>query len=478
MVSSLTSLLAWAAVVGASPLVRHRAVDSLNEEATAEAHQRDNGATRAFSNVEIRTSDGKCLFVDELSGDFRANLTPVQIADCGSTDGQGWDVITAGAHIRGDGVALIVSSLTNACLNFDSRRQAGNQLLLFSCGGRADGGGDVTDSQLFDFDGGAGPLSLSPQNEGGNFCATARGNTLDIANCQNGDASQTFTIGGGAPASGNNGGNGGNNDDNNGGNNGGDENAGNGGNGGNGSSVTVTPTTAPSAAPAQSTTTAPGAGNGNNNDGNNNGGNNDNNGGNNNNDNGNNNGGGSIPSVNPTEPVPVSRAGGTLQPTAAAQSHQRDEGATRAFSDVTIRAPNNKCLFIDPTAGDFRQNLIPVSLVDCTGSPNEKFDVITAGKHNNNRELAALIVSTLTQGCISVDLRRQPGDTVTLFSCGGRADGEGETDGAQLFPFLGQTSFALAPQNERNQTCVVPGNERLETGPCATDGSELFSIFE
>ncbi|KAK0670679.1 hypothetical protein QBC41DRAFT_69238 [Cercophora samala] len=470
MVSSLASLLAWAAVVGASPFVRNRAVDSLNEEATAEAHQRDNGATRAFSNVEIRTSDGKCLFVDELSGDFRANLTPVQVADCGSTDGQGWDIITAGDHIRGDGVALIVSSLTNACLNFDSRRQAGNQLLLFSCGGRADGGGDVTDSQLFDFDGSAGPLSLSPQNEGGSFCATVRGNTLDIVNCQNGDASQTFTIGGGAPAGGNNGGN--NDNSNNGGNN--RDN----GNGGNGGSVTVTPTAAPSAAPAQSTTAAPapapapapGAGNGNNNGGNNN--NNNGDGG------GNNNGNGNIPSVNPTEPVPVSRAGGTLQPTAAAQSHQRDDGATRAFSDVTIRAPNNKCLFIDPTAGDFRQNLIPVSLVDCTGSPNEKFDVITAGKHNNNRELAALIVSTLTQGCISVDLRRQPGDTVTLFSCGGRADGEGETDGAQLFPFLGQTSFALAPQNERNQTCVVPGNERLETGPCATDGSELFSIFE
>ncbi|KAK4177279.1 hypothetical protein QBC36DRAFT_185428 [Triangularia setosa] len=474
MVSSFTSLLAWAAIVGASPLIRNRAVDSLNEGATAEAHQRDDGATRAFSNVDIRTSDGKCLFVDELSGDFRANLTPVQIADCGSTDGQGWDVITAGDHIRGDGVALIVSSLTNACLNFDSRRQAGNQLLLFSCGGRADGGGDVTDSQLFDFDGGAGPLSLSPQNEGGNFCATVRGNTLDIANCQNGDSSQTFTIGGGAPTSGSNGGNnGGNNGNNNGDNNGGNGNAGDGGNGGSGNAsgtstssctkstrtVTVTPTAAPSAAPAQSTTAAPGpapdVGNGNNNGGN-----------------------GNIPSVNPTEPVPVSRAGGTLQPTAAAQSHQRDEGATRAFSDVTIRAPNNKCLFVDPTAGDFRQNLIPVSLVDCTGSPNEKFDVITAGRHNNNRELAALIVSTLTQGCISVDLRRQPGDTVTLFSCGGRADGEGETDGAQLFPFLGQTSFALAPQNERNQTCVVPGNDRLETGPCATDGSELFSIFE
>jgi len=67
-------------------------------------------------------------------------LTPVQVADCGATDGQGWDVITAGEHIRGDNVMLIVSTLTQACFNFDPRRKAGNQVVLFSCGGRADGG--------------------------------------------------------------------------------------------------------------------------------------------------------------------------------------------------------------------------------------------------------------------------------------------------------------------------------------------------
>ncbi len=101
--------------------------------------------------------------------------------------------------------------------------------------------------------------------------------------------------------------------------------------------------------------------------------------------------------MNPTDPVPVSRAGGTLQPTAAAQSHQRDETAKRAFSSVSIRAPNGQCLFIDPTAGDFRQNLIPVSLVDCTGSPNEKWDLITEGKHNkpNPNRPATLVVSAL-----------------------------------------------------------------------------------
>jgi hypothetical protein len=51
-------------------------------------------------------------------------------------------------------------------------------------------------------------------------------------------------------------------------------------------------------------------------------------------------------------------------------------------------------LFVDPAAGDFRQNLIPVSLVDCAGTPNEKWDVITAGKHNDAKN-SALIVSSL-----------------------------------------------------------------------------------
>ncbi|KAK4222066.1 hypothetical protein QBC38DRAFT_520305 [Podospora fimiseda] len=493
-------LVTWVAFAGAGPL-RPRVVDSLNQEATAEAHERDAGATRAFSDVQIKTSDGKCLFVDELSGDFRANLTPIEIADCGSTDGQGWDVITAGEHIEGNNVALIVSTKTQACFNFDPRRAAGNQVLLFSCGGRADGGGDVTNSQLFAFNGGAGPLSLQPQNENGQFCLTAKGNAIDIATCNDGDNSQSFTFGDAATGGG--AGNGGNNNNNNNNNNGGGAGNGNGnGDGGRASSsgnaistsasdctkitqtvtVTVAPevTTAPPAnnapdAAAPTTTAAPNAGNGNNNNNNGGNGNNNNNGG----------GNGAVPAgvltVNPTEAVPVSRAGGTLQPTAAAESHQRDEGATRAFSDVSIRAPNGQCLFIDPTAGDFRQNLIPVQFVPCTGAPNEKFDVITQGKHNNSpqNEPAALIVSSLTGGCIGFDGRRPANDQVILFSCGGRADGEGQTDGAQLFPFLGQNSFALAPKNERGNTCILPGNEgRLIGGACPTDGSELFSVVQ
>ncbi|KAK3313738.1 hypothetical protein B0H66DRAFT_629730 [Apodospora peruviana] len=460
---SLSVLLVLATATGATPILQPRVVDSLNPEAFAEAQKEDKTATKAFSNVQIKTSDGKCLFVDKLSGDFRANLTPVQVGTCGSTDGQGWDIITSGAHINGQNVMLIVSTLTQACFNFDDRRAAGNQVLLFSCGGRADGGGEVTNSQIFEFDGGAGPLSLKPQNAEGS-CLAVKGNAIDIASC-NGDASQTFTFGG---AGGNKQGTG-------------NDNVGDGQDEPSGARSSDSKTTSctkrtrtvtasskngdptPSVnlgAEVPKTTAAPpqttvAAGNGNNN----------------------NNGNGGILAANPTEPVPVSGARSVLDPTAAAQSHQKDEGATRAFTGVQIRDPNGQCLFIDPTAGDFRQNLIPVSTVDCTGAANEKFDIITSGKHNNKAN-SALIVSSLTNGCISFDGRRKAGDTVNIFSCGGRADGEGETDGNQLFPFIGQTSFALAPSNERGAACLLPGDQgRIISGDCPTDGSQLFSIF-
>ena len=101
----------------------------LDPAATAEAHQRDDAATRAFTAIEIKvcprftckllydssflskTSDGQCFFVDPTSGDFRANLTPVQIKDCDGSPAQKWDVITAGKHNNQPGFALIVSSL-------------------------------------------------------------------------------------------------------------------------------------------------------------------------------------------------------------------------------------------------------------------------------------------------------------------------------------------------------------------------------
>lgn len=49
MFFKLSTIVAYAALTAASPIV-----PSLNEEATKEAHQRDNGATRFRSNVQIK----------------------------------------------------------------------------------------------------------------------------------------------------------------------------------------------------------------------------------------------------------------------------------------------------------------------------------------------------------------------------------------------------------------------------------------
>ena len=53
MIVSLSSMLAFAAVAAAGPILP-RTVASLDEGATAEAQQRDNTATRAFSNTQIK----------------------------------------------------------------------------------------------------------------------------------------------------------------------------------------------------------------------------------------------------------------------------------------------------------------------------------------------------------------------------------------------------------------------------------------
>lgn len=61
-----------------------------------------------------QTSDGKCLFVDELSGDFRANLNPIQVAACDGTAGQKWDIITKGKHNDQAGTILVVNTLVRS----------------------------------------------------------------------------------------------------------------------------------------------------------------------------------------------------------------------------------------------------------------------------------------------------------------------------------------------------------------------------
>jgi len=66
---------------------------------------------------------------------------------------------------------------------------------MFSCGGRADGGGAVTNSQLFAFTTGETSLTLQPENGSGDVClVTNASGRLDQAPCS-GDASQVFTIG-------------------------------------------------------------------------------------------------------------------------------------------------------------------------------------------------------------------------------------------------------------------------------------------
>ncbi|KIW47564.1 uncharacterized protein PV06_00252 [Exophiala oligosperma] len=419
------ALLGSASLIAGLPVAEKRTVTALDQGAFEEAQQRDDTATRAFSSVPIKTSTGQCLFVDELSGDFRANLTPIEVGTCDGSDGQLWDVITAGKHDDQPGTMLIVSTLTQACFNFDPRRAAGNQVILFSCGGRADGSGSVTDSQLFPFAGSAGPQSFSPVNSPGT-CLTVSGAVLDQTACDATDANQSFTFGdvisaSTAVAS---------------------------------ASLTSATTAVEVVSPTSTsgleieTITSP-------------------------------------PTTSPTAAasttsasvVSVSRAGAVLNSSAVAEANPRDVTATRAFSSVAIKSADGQCLFIDPTAGDFRENLIPIVLQPCDGSANQQWDVITAGKHNDQPN-SALIVSSLTQGCLNFDPRRAAEDTVITFSCGGRADGGGTVTNSQLFTFTsGQTSLTLQPENGSGDVCLVPNSSgRLDQATCSGTAHQLFTI--
>ncbi|KAG8812872.1 hypothetical protein FRC19_002834 [Serendipita sp. 401] len=445
-------------VVLSRPMVQildTRAVTSLNQAATAQAHQRDNTATRAVTSVQIKTSDGLCLFVDPLSGDFRSNLTPVQTVACNNNSpNQKWDLITSGKHNNERGFALLVSSLTNACLDFDDRRPAGNQVFLFSCGGRADGDGQTRDSQLFAFTSG-NTIKLSPKRTKSAVCIVRNAQTklLDQKTC-NGSATEVFTIGnGGANAAVTTSASATRSTQ-------------------NAQGVTSTKTVtfrttvtqivtvtrngnAPAAAAATTTTTRSTAAN--------------------------------AATTSSTTPAPtqtptkttssgngvtsVSGARGILDPTAAAQSHRRDDTATRAFTAVTIKSSSNKCLTINQFAGDFRLNLIPITLETCDASnPGQKWDVITNGKHITNQPGFALIVSSLTNGCLNFDPRRAAGDQVLIFSCGGRADGDGATADSQLFPFPANTptnrpaSLPLAPQNGKKAICFAADSTGAKLG--------------
>ncbi|KAM3473199.1 hypothetical protein MY5147_004875 [Beauveria neobassiana] len=495
----------FVAVLAAGNPLLPRAVDKLNNVAFKEAQQRDDAATRALANVQIKTADDRCLFVDVLSGDSRANLTPLQIADCSSVSaGQGFDVVTKGKHNDKQSQALVVSTLTQACLSFDPRRPSDSQVHMFSCGGRADGGGEVSDSQLFAFNGTEGTIALTPQNSPGQ-CLVAAVDKVVIAVCDDKDDNQKFTFGGDAGKSSD----------------------------GNitqsrqptpsstvvgetlSADVDLSSTAKPSKslnistplplrppAPcsfAISTTTsivtvttsptqtpAPGKKGGKISDIADCNGNKDNDAASNSRNatatttrlpNGQH-------TANPTTQVPVSGAGGSLNPTAAAAANQFDTTADRALESINLRAPDGRCLSLDPTAGDFRQNLIPVGLATCSEDSGQKFDVVTRGKHNDGKDGKALLVSVLTNGCLSFDSRRQQGDTVTMFSCGGRADGgkflEGETATSQLFPFDASknTTMVLQPSSDGGKFCLVAGKDKLGSASCDNQNDQVFELVQ
>ncbi|KXJ88793.1 hypothetical protein Micbo1qcDRAFT_16036 [Microdochium bolleyi] len=412
----------------------NRAVSALDPKATAQAHPRDTTAVRALTGTQIKTGDGRCLFVDPLSGDFRANLTPIQVGKCDNSQAQKWDLITKGAHNNVANATLLSSSLTNACGNVDTRRQPGDQVNLFSCGGRADGSGQVTESQLFRFKAHPGPHRLRPLNNLGS-CLTVQGNRVGIEACVHGNRNQSFVFPGAADA--------------------------NGGNKGTATSTTTAAkttaaktttakTTAVTPPPAAATSAAPVNGGGKGND----------------------NGTGQ-------KPTPVSR-GGNLNPTAVAEAQAFDKTATRFFESVSIQSSDGRCLSVDRTAGDFRENLIPVALVACQASNiNQKFDIITKGKHNDGTHgKSALVMSVVTNGCISFDGRREASDRVNIFSCGGRADGSGQTNTGQLIPFDGEKNITFSPLSENKAVCYKGvGGNRLVSATCNEQPSRLFKLL-
>ncbi|KAJ7632916.1 hypothetical protein FB45DRAFT_1003147 [Roridomyces roridus] len=403
LATTLFALLSAGASIQAAP-VNRRTFTQLDPAATAEAQVRDNTATRAFSGVPITTSSGLCLSVDPNSGDFRENLTPVSTVECNGSANQTWDVITAGVHQNTPGAALIVSALTQACLNFDPRRAPGNQVLLFSCGGRADGGGSVTNSQQFVFNGET-TIPFVPLSGNNATCITANSQTnlLDQTACGGFDSAsgaEIFTIGGkSAPA------------------------------------APAPPATTASTTVATTSTTTAATG----------------------------------------TAAPPSLPTVTLDQTAVAEAQVRDDTATRAASAVAIKTSDGQCLSVDANTGDFRENLIPVQVKACDGSAGQQFDIITAGKHNNVAG-TALFVSSLTQGCLNFDPRRNPGNQVLLFSCGGRADGGGSVTNSQLFTFTSDANpFTLAPTNQAN-TCFFNNNGLLDQQSCSNSATQLFTV--
>jgi hypothetical protein len=78
---------------------------------------------------------------------------------------------------------------------------------------------------------------------------------------------------------------------------------------------------------------------------------------------------------------------------------------------------------------------------------------------------------------MNFDPRRAAGDQVMLFSCGGRADGDGKVTDSQLFPFTqGTKQLALAPQNGKNETCLLVKDGKVDAGACNKGNDQLFTF--
>ncbi|KAF7363748.1 Sugar transporter [Mycena sanguinolenta] len=425
--TSLFALLNAGAAI-AAPLVHKRqatttsvalppgeSLTTIDPVGEAQAQQRDNTATRAFSAAAIKTSDGQCLEVIPGTGDSRNNLVPVNILPCDGSPEQQWDVITAGVHNNAPGTALFVSSLIQGCLNFDPRRAAGNQVILFSCGGRADGSGGSTNSQQFTFDGTSATIPLAPTNQAGT-CLFNNNGKLDQQSCtvSSPSAGQLFTIDGGAssaspPAS-----------------------------------TAATTTDAATTTEAATTTAANTAV--------------------------------ASPATTASVALPPGESLTTIDPVGEAQAQQRDNTATRAFSAAALKTSDGQCLEVIPGTGDSRNNLVPVNIAPCDGSAEQQWDVITAGVHNDTPG-TALFVSSLIQGCLNFDPRRAAGNQVILFSCGGRADGSGGSTNSQQFTFDGtSTTIPLAPTNQAS-TCLFNNNGKLDQQTCTVSSPSAGQLF-
>ena len=67
---------------------------------------------------------------------------------------------------------------------------------------------------------------------------------------------------------------------------------------------------------------------------------------------------------------------------------------------------DGQCLFVDPTSGDFRENLTPIQTKPCDASAGQKWDIITAGKHNDKSGFALIVSSQVlsTTKLLPIDL--------------------------------------------------------------------------